>query len=210
MPEAVQRSHRVEIDHIFLFTRDEAQARTMMQEAGLVVNYSRVHPGQGTTNVCACLEDMFLELLWLDGSAISAESERITLGLRGRGEGSPIGISWRGDDHDLATEPYAAPFLPAGMTIPVSPASLDPKQPFVFKTPGGTPPSLRNDDLAGNRQLPRFAGLANCTISAPNPDECARMLAPFEDVQVVAGPDGMRFTLIDPEGHECREVAWQV
>ena len=153
---------------------------------------------------------MFLELIWLDGSTISAESERITLGLRGRGDGSPIGISWRGDGHEGASEPYAAPFLPAGMSIPVSPESLDPDLPFVFKTPGGTPPSMRNDDLVGHRQLPRYAALANCTISAPNPDQCARLLAPFPDVNVVAGHHGLRFTLTDPQGNECREVAWQV
>ena len=60
-----------ELDHLFLFVSSEATARQMMDDAGLRVNYSLSHPGQGTRNLCACLDDVFLELIWLDGSPIS-------------------------------------------------------------------------------------------------------------------------------------------
>ena len=65
---------QAEVDHIFLFVSGEARAREMMEAARLRVNYSRAHPGQGTRNLCACLDDVFLELLWLDGSEILPES----------------------------------------------------------------------------------------------------------------------------------------
>lgn len=69
---------------------------------------------------------------------------------------------------------------------------------------------MRNDDVVGNRQLPGNVGLRRCTISAPNFVECAEVLTPFSNLNVVSGPHGLRFTLIDPEGNECREVDWQV
>ena len=200
----------LELDHIFLFVRNEAQARAMMGAAGLRVNYSRAHPGQGTTNICACFEDIFLELLWLDGSPISAESERMTLGARGRGEGSPIGIAWRGDIGDAAepTVSYAAPFLPSGLSIPVAEQSLDLNIPFLFRAPGGVRPADRGDELVGNRQLPCFGGIANCTILVPNPAAVRRLLAPFLDISVGEGRPGLCFALVDRAGTLAGQVAW--
>jgi len=114
----------MELDHLFVFVPNEAVAQDMMDAAGLVVNYSRQHAGQGTRNLCACLDDIFLELLWLDGTEVAPEAARIGLYARGRGEGSPLGVAWRGPA-PLPTEPYAAPFLPDGATIAVAAASLD-------------------------------------------------------------------------------------
>ncbi len=200
----------MELDHIFFFVRDEKQAREMMEAAGLRVNYSRAHPGQGTTNVCACFEDIFLELLWLDGSPISAESEIITLGARGRGEGSPIGVAWRGDLGDTAgpTVSYAAPFLPSGLSIPVAEQSLDPNMPFLFRTPGGVRPTERRDELVGDRQMPRFSGIADCTILTPNPAPVSRLLAPFTDLSVSEGHPGLRFALLDRAGERAGQIVW--
>lgn len=204
----------MELDHIFLFVDGEPKAREMMAAAGLTVNYSRVHPGQGTTNLCACLEDVFLELLWRDGSPVSDESERVTLGARGRGEGSPIGIAWRGPSHiearDDGVTPYAAPFLPDGMTIPVAVQSLDAGLPFVFRTPGGVPPSQRGGDLVGNRQLPIYAGVQDCAISTPRVDEVRRLCASLDALRFEEGQPGLRFTLTDPDGHPVRDVVWTV
>ncbi len=141
------------LDHIFLMVSGEEEAARMMEAAGLRVNYARRHPGQGTQNLCACLDDMFIELLWADGTEISEESERISLGARCRGQGSRLGVSWRG----LAPEgcdAYAAPFLPEGVNIPVLSKSLRPDMPFVFQTPGGAPPVDRDPTLVGDRQQP--------------------------------------------------------
>lgn len=188
-----------ELDHIFLLVRDRRVAENLMQTAGLLTNYSRQHPGQGTTNVCACLDDMFIEFLWLDGSYISVESERIGLGERGRGNGSPIGVSWRGADPVVSDE-YSAPFLPSGVTIPVAKASVDRSLPFVFKTPGGVPPIGRTDGLPGERQLPRFATLACCEVSLPNPQEAAPLLQWCDRIKIVTGPPGFRLAFTTPDG----------
>jgi Glyoxalase-like domain len=184
-----------ELDHIFLFVSDERHARAMMAAASLRVNYSRIHHGQGTRNLCACLDDIFLELIWLDGSPIAAESERITLAARGRGQGCPIGVSWRGAC-DLDSNPYAAPFLPAGLTIPVARASLDPKMPFVFQSPGGTSPINRKDDLVGDRQAPHLTVMKHCRLAA------------FERISVCQGNYGLGITLLGADGRIGRKIRW--
>lgn len=196
-----------DLDHIFLFVSDEQCALQMMVDANLMVNYSRIHNGQGTQNICACLDDVFLELLWLDGSAIVPECERITLAARGRGQGSPIGVSWRGAC-DLDCVEYAAPFLPAGVTIPVARASLDPNLPFVFRTPGGTKPIDRLDGLAGNRQSPQLTILGHCEILVPNPEQAARLLGAFDRITVREGPPSLNLTLLDSNGRIGREFTW--
>jgi hypothetical protein len=197
----------VELDHLFLFVPNEASAHEMMAAANLRVNYSRFHKGQGTRNLCACLDDVFLELLWLDGSEISAEAEAITLGARGRGQGSPVGVSWRGES-EVACVAYAAPFLPAGVTIPVAHASLDLNLPFVFRTPGGTKPIDRKDGLVGDRQSPELTVLGQCEIFVPNPEQVSGLLAVFDRVIVRQGVPSLKITLLDSNGRIGREFTW--
>jgi hypothetical protein len=198
---------RVELDHVFLFVSGETVAHTMMAAANLKVNYARVHKGQGTRNLCACLDDMFLELLWLDGSEVSAESEAITLGARGRGQGSPIGISWRGAC-DLDCVNYAASFLPADVPIPVARASMDRNLPFVFRTPGGTKPIDRKDGLVGECQSPELTILGHCEIAVPNPEEVEPLLQGFERLTVVKGAPGLNIRLLDAQGRIGRAFTW--
>ena len=197
-----------ELDHVFLFVRDEVVAREMMVTAGLRVNYARAHKGQGTRNLCACLDDMFLELLWLDGSNIATQCDQITLSARGRGDGSPIGISWRGEC-ELDCVEYAAPFLPEGVTIPVARASLDPNLPFVFRTPGGTRPIDRKDELVGNRQSPQLTVVGHCEVFVPNPEPVAELLAAFDRATVREGNPGLKLTLLDANGRIGREFKWE-
>ncbi len=120
---------------------------------GFRVNYSRAPPGTRNAQSLCRLDDVFFELLWLDGSPVSAETERIGLAARGRGEWFPIGVSWRGPT-TLETVPYAAPFLPNGRVIHMAVASLNTNVPFVFQSPGGIPPINRSDGLPGDRQRP--------------------------------------------------------
>ena len=183
-----------------------------MQGAGLKVNYRRIHPGQGTSNLCACLDDVFIELLWLDGSEISDETEAITLSSRARGKGSSIGVSWRGlspfENQNGGTTPYFAPFLPAGVNIPVATASLVPSLPFVFRTPGGTPPIRRTDGLVGERQAPELATLGSCEIVVPNADPVRELLAPFDSISVRSGNSAIKLTLLRKDGTVGRRVNW--
>jgi hypothetical protein len=196
-----------ELDHIFLFVPNEARARALMSEAGLRVNYARAHHGQGTRNLCACLDDMFLELIWADGAPAAEETERITLSARARGQGCPIGVSWRGAC-DLDCVPYAAPFLPPGAAIPVARASLDPSLPFVFRTPGGSRPIDRADGLIGDRQMPHLAMLGHCQIHVPDPEPAAKLLDRFERISVCQGDFALSLTLLGHDGSIGREFTW--
>lgn len=139
-------------------------------------------------------------MLWLNGSEISDETEAITLSSRARGEGSPIGISWRGSSpfeiQKGGTTPYFAPFLPQGVCIPVATASLDPSLPFVFRTPGGTPPINRTDGLVGERQAPELATLGCCEITVPNAESVSELVTPFDKISVQSGDPLVRLTLL--------------
>jgi len=197
----------VELDHVFLIVQDEATARAMMRAAGLRVNYSRAHPGQGTRNICACLDDMFFELLWADGTDASEETGRIGLTARCGGAGSPIGLSWRGET-DLPCDAYAAPFLPEGLSIPVAQMSRSLAAPFVFQTPGGTPPIDRTDGLTGTRQSPDIATLGALEIAVPALEAVAPLIGAFDRVSFVAGPPQITATLLAPNGTRAAEFTW--
>lgn len=197
----------MDLDHIFLFVKDEATAREMLDHAGLRVTYSRAHPGQGTRNLCACLDDMYFELLWWDGSPIAHESEAIGLGARGRGDGSPFGLAWRGAA-EIDCIAYAAPFLPPGVTIPVAKASLDRRLPFVFQSPGGIPPINGDRDLVGQRQQPTYGRLEAVTIALPCANELPAFMHRFERITFVSGHPSIEATLSTPPGSGSHRFGW--
>lgn len=198
----------MELDHIFFFVADEAQARSWMTRDRLRINYGRKHPGQGTQNVCACLDDVFLELLWLDGTSVSDQTELIGLGARGRGEALPLGIAWRGNA-PFETSPYAAPFLPAGRLLSVATASLDPRMPMIFASPGGVAPINRTDGLVGDRQAPHFARLMKCRLRMPHARQAERLLSPFARFDLDEGPLRVEMDLADHTGSSIHTVVWE-
>jgi hypothetical protein len=159
------------------------------------------------------LDDIFLELLWFDGSDVSDATEQITLGARLRGDGAPIGISWRGlsefEQCQGGTVDYAAPFLPPDKAIPVAVQSLDLSMPFVFKTPGGVAPIDRVDGLVGERQSPELSTLGTCDIRVPNAEVVGPLLAPFQNISVSSGEPAMDVTLLRSDGSVGRRVQWR-
>lgn len=197
----------MELDHIFLFVPSKEHAIGMMARDGLSINYGRKHPGQGTENVCACLDDIFLELLWLDGTAISPESEAIGLGARGRGDALPLGIAWRGQA-PFATTPYRPPYMPPDRPIPVATDSLDPAMPLVFASPEGTAPADRTDGLAGIRQTPGLATLGQCRLRIPRASAARPLLAPFGRFELEDGPIRLEMRLLSPDGKIARTIVW--
>ena len=199
----------MELDHIFLFVKDEATARDMIEQAGLRVNYGRAHPGQGTRNLCACLDNIYFELLWLDGSPIADASEAIGLGKRGRGDGSPLGLAWRGGA-DIDCIDYAAPFLPPGITIPVAKASLDKSLPFAFQSPGGIPPANGDKSLVGQRQRPTYRSLEEVTIALPFANKLPAFMRRFERTHFDTGKPRMEATLSVPSGSTTHRFTWSL
>ncbi len=128
-------------------------------------SFRREHPGQGTANVCYCFDNAYLELLWLRERAEALDPAAARLRLAERAgwqstDASPFGIALRitaGDPLPFETWDYAAPFLPAGSTIPIAVASDDPRQPLLFRSPGSQRPDHWTDGRAGARQ--RAVGL---------------------------------------------------
>ena len=186
---------------------NEAAARQRMAADGLRINYARAHPGQGTANVCACLDDVFLELLWFDGSPISDETMRIGLGGRANA-GSPFGIAWRGEP-TLDVDRYAAPFLDDERTLPVWSGSAAVANPFIFGSPGGVAPARRTDGLPGERQRPELVSLGSCVLRHPELDAIREAIDPIEGIELERGQPALRMTLLRPDGTPGRDIVWR-
>lgn len=137
------------LDHIFVFIEPDGDDCARMEAFGLVESYRRVHPGQGTRNVCYGFDNVFLELLWVDDpeAALSPAISRTRLFERSRWrvqDSCPFGIAWRsGRPSSLPPVPtwsFSPPYLPQGMSISVATDSDDPRQPMLFQSPGSTAP----------------------------------------------------------------------
>lgn len=150
----------LDLCHLFVFVADPAAALDILTRTGLAESFRRRHPGQGTANVCACFDNSYLELLWAEDESelISAPIVRTRLAERARWRetgASPFGIGLR--RLRVPAWDYRPPFLPEGMSIPVALASEDPRQPFLFRSPGEARPDAWTDGRAGDRQ--KAAGL---------------------------------------------------
>lgn len=152
-----------ELCHIFIFVEPGAPERTALEKLGLRESYRRDHPGLGTSNVCYCFDNAFLELLWVtDSLAVNAPAIART-GLAERANwrtngATPFGIALRGGrTAPFPTWDYRPPYLPAGTSIAVAQSSSDATQPLLFISPGDSRPDQWTDGRAGDRQ--RTAGL---------------------------------------------------
>lgn len=178
------------IDHLFVFVAPGALEAAALTRLGLVESFRRAHPGQGTANVCFCFDNAYLELLWVADADEAATCALARCGLAARADwrrtgASPFGIALRSADPGAAAPfpcwDYAAPFLPAGMAIPVATAGDDPRQPLLFRSPGNARPDRWTDGRAGARQT--VAGLAeivSARLGFPEgvaPDPAFEMLA---------------------------------
>jgi hypothetical protein len=178
------------IDHVFVLVEPGGQEAGALAALGLAESFRRAHPGQGTANTCFCFDNAYLELLWLAAPAEAASCALARSGLMARADwrrsgASPFGIALRSDDSDaglpFASWDYAAPFLPAGMTIAVATASDDPRQPLLFRSPGNARPDAWTDGRAGERQRAAgFTEIVGLRLAFPDsviPDPAFRALA---------------------------------
>jgi len=199
---------QLEIDHVFVFTEPEAvQEIERLNAAGLVQSNRRRHVGQGTANACYCFDNAYLELLWaVDATELAAPAvARTRLGERSRWRktgASPFGLAVRpkdGGTTPFETWPYEAPFLPAGLSLPVAVASDDPAQPMLFQSPGTARPDQWTNGRAGDRQTP--AGLAEITsveLAFPagiEPADAFKRLATDDLIELKQNASGPAMTL---------------
>ncbi len=151
-----------ELCHVFVFVDDRAAALAALEACGLTESFRRVHDGQGTANICACFDNAYLEVLWPDDpvalASVSVARTRLSERSRWRDTGaSPFGIGLRGRI-PFPTWEYRPPYLPDGNGIAIALGSEDPRQPFLFRSPGDSRPDSWTDGRAGERQAK--AGLA--------------------------------------------------
>jgi hypothetical protein len=133
---------RFELDHVFFATEDIEEAVNFLQASGVEFDRSGSHPGQGTANSCAILENGFVEILGpTRRNELTSELVR-PLGLeeriRWKETGAcPFGLCFRvmGDAASLpfSTWGYAARYLPAGKTSPIVTPAGALHEPMVFR-----------------------------------------------------------------------------
>ncbi len=85
---------------------------------------------------------------------------------------------------------------------------MDLSLPFVFRTPGGTPPIERADGLVGDRQSPELATLGKCELSVGEPSLIQELLARFEKIVVQKGAPTIMLELLRPDGSIGKVVRW--
>jgi hypothetical protein len=150
----------MQLDHVFAFINPDSSAIADLEANRLAVSYRRAHIGQGTANACFVFDNAFLELLWLTDAqdARSPLIARTKLWERSQWQVQqtcPYGLGWRGDHSGIETWPFAPPYLPKGITIPVACDSDDPRLPMMFTFPGSTAP---RDWPAERRNFPAHSG----------------------------------------------------
>lgn len=141
----------MQLDHVFVLVAEPAPLLATLGALGLKESYRRVHPGQGTRNVCFAFDNAFLEVLWIYApeQTLGPQIRRMAFGERL--QQCPYGLAWRGPS-PLPTWEYRPPYLPAGMCIPVATASDDAAHPLLFRSPGEHPPSAWPPERRGPPQ----------------------------------------------------------
>lgn len=155
----------ISLCHVFVFADHRAAAVEALASCGLSRSFERSHPGQGTANVAACFDNAYLEVIWPEDPAelVSVPVARTRLSERSRWRETracPFGIGLRSALPFPSWE-YRPPYLPDGAGIAIALASEDPRQPFLFRSPGSARPDQWTDGRAGDRQ--RQAGLNEIT-----------------------------------------------
>ncbi|MEL6544440.1 MAG: VOC family protein [Myxococcota bacterium] len=157
----------MELDHVFVMISDGVRQHRALEALGLVETYRRIHPGQGTKNICYAFENAFLELLWVhdEHEARSKAIRRTLLWERSTGLANPFGISWRGTA-DVQTWDYTPPYMTKG-AIPVSIDSDSPDQPLMFRTPGlASPKDWPQEKQKGLQSAAGLTQISDVRVSA--------------------------------------------
>ncbi|MFD2206951.1 VOC family protein [Kiloniella antarctica] len=215
-------SSPIDIDHIFIFVdplpNEDPVEALRMQQAGFIESYRRDHPGQGTTNICYCFDNAYLELLWVNDEQALRRAPISNTRLADRAQwktnnSSPFGIALR-SNFPFETWDYCPPYLPEGMSIPVAQSSLDPEQPFIFKSPGGKRPDVWSKEKPVARQnSEKFKEIVGIELDIPCAFETTPDLLELSRIGLIsldqnAPAHAMRLTLSTSENDvtHCLEL----
>ena len=134
----------MQIDHIFIFSKNKGREASDLIEFGLVEGSNRIHKGQGTTNRKFYFKNFFLEILWvIDEEEINQTPTLETqLGYRAnfiQNGSSRFGLCLVNTEEtdklfDNA-ECYQPSYFPPAMSIDILPNVDNPKLPWTFRLP---------------------------------------------------------------------------
>jgi hypothetical protein len=182
----------LELCHVVWLVSPGAPERAGLVALGLVPSFERVHPGQGTRNVCFCFDNAYLEVLWIeDARAAATMASRLRLLERVERrplDSLPFGFAIRTDrELPFATWDYRPPFLAPGKAFAVATDSEDTRQPLIFRPPDSARPDAWTDGRAGARQSAAgFAEIASVELRLPPAIEPAPALRALADAGIVA------------------------
>lgn len=134
----------IELDHIFIFSKNGGDEANSLIEFGFVEGSSRVHPKQGTRNRKFYFENFFVEILWVYNET-EIRSELISkTGLFDRSryfmnDHSRFGMclmnSKETDNLFQNAETYQPSYFPEGVTIDILTNSSQASLPWTFRLP---------------------------------------------------------------------------
>lgn len=134
----------MEIDHIFIFSRNNGIEANNLVEFGLTEGSSRVHPGPGTVNRKFYFENFFLEILWVVNekeiqSEVTSNTKLWERSQFGKNQHSRFGLclvnSESTDKLFEQSEVYQPDYFPKGMSIDIITNKEYPKLPWTFRLP---------------------------------------------------------------------------
>ncbi|WP_396637038.1 hypothetical protein [Maribacter sp. R77961] len=156
----------MEIDHIFIFSKNGGKEAAKLIEFGLTEGSSRIHPGQGTTNRKFYFENFFLEILWvIDESEIRSElTSKTKLWERSqfdKNDFSPFGLclvnSKLTEKLFEQSQIYQPNYFPKGMSIDIITNENNPNLPWTFRLP------YRDEKIAHNEPINHNNGIRKLT-----------------------------------------------
>ena len=159
-------STNMEIDHIFIFSKNDGKEADKLVEFGLTEGSNRIHPGQGTTNRKFYFENFFLEVLWvIDENEIRSDlTSKTKLWERSqfdKNQFSPFGlclVNFKLTDKLFEqSEIYQPNYFPKGMSIDIITNENNPNLPWTFRLP------YRGEKKANNEPTNHQNGIRKLT-----------------------------------------------
>jgi hypothetical protein len=163
----------MELDHTFFLVNSQNAAEDAVARLGLTETYRRQHPGQGTSNICCCFDNAFIEFLWVENPTEASSNPAHRLGLIERSQlgNCPFGISWRGASafRSPSVWRYTPSYLPADVSIDVLDDHSNYQLPVIFQSPGIAGPITWPEEKRKNLQHKKgFGRIAKVILTVPH------------------------------------------
>jgi hypothetical protein len=134
----------MEIDHIFIFSKNKGKEANEFIEFGFTEGSSRIHIGQGTANRKFYFENFFIEILWVENESEIISELILPTKLWERSnfqnnKYSPFGLCLvNTEETEILFEKsikYQPEYFPKGLEIEILNDEKNPKLPWTFRLP---------------------------------------------------------------------------